>query len=65
LGGSSITANRGKILERANQKYFLTFHPAAAIYNKTILSTLEADLKKLAIEVDMEKERKLSLEDYS
>ena len=55
LGGNSITANRGKIMEWANQKYFLTFHPAAAMYNKTILSTLEADLKKLAVEVDKEK----------
>ncbi|MCI0561232.1 MAG: uracil-DNA glycosylase, partial [Nitrososphaera sp.] len=32
LGGSSITANRGKIVERSGQKYFLTIHPAAAIY---------------------------------
>jgi uracil-DNA glycosylase len=65
LGGSSITANRGKIVERAGQKYFLTFHPAAAIYNKSLLSALEADLKKLAIEINKEKESKVSFEDYS
>jgi uracil-DNA glycosylase len=65
LGGSSITANRGKIVERAGQKYFLTFHPAAAIYNKRLLSALEADLKKLAIEINKEKESGVSLEDYS
>jgi DNA polymerase len=62
LGGSSITANRGKIVEKAGQKYFLTYHPAAAIYNKSLLSSLEADLKKLAKEIKEEKES--SMEDY-
>lgn len=62
LGGSSITANRGKIVEKAGQKYFLTYHPAAAIYNKSLLSSLEADLKKLSKEI--KKEGKSSLEDY-
>ena len=64
LGGSSITANRGKIIERGGQKYFLTFHPAAVIYNKGLLSALEADLKKLAAEINKEEEREASLEDY-
>jgi DNA polymerase len=64
LGGSSITANRGKIVERAGQKYFLTFHPAAVIYNKDLLSELEADLKKLAVEINKEEESEVSLEDY-
>jgi uracil-DNA glycosylase len=65
LGGSSITANRGKIVERSGQKYFSTFHPAAVIYNKKLLSTLEADLKKLAAEINKEEEEsKASLEDY-
>ena len=64
LGGSSINANRGKIVERSGQKYFSTFHPAAVIYNKNLLSTLEADLKKLAAEINKEEESKASLEDY-
>jgi len=65
LGRSSITAVRGKIVERAGQKYFSTFHPAAAIYNKNLLPALEADLKKLAREINREKEeKKASLEDY-
>lgn len=64
LGGSSITASRGKIVERAGQKYFLTFHPAAVIYNKGLLSALEADLKKLAIEINKEDKNEASLEDY-
>lgn len=63
LGGGSITTNRGKIVERAGQKYFLTFHPAAAIYNKNLLSALEADLKKLANEIKKEEGRR-SMEDY-
>jgi len=61
LGGSSIAVNRGKIVEKAGQKYFLTYHPAAAIYNRSLLSTLEADLKKLAREI---KDEKASMEDY-
>jgi uracil-DNA glycosylase family 4 len=64
LGGSSISASRGKIVERAGQKYFLTFHPAAVIYNKGLLSALEADLKKLAVEINKEEESEASLEDY-
>lgn len=63
LGGSSITTNRGKIVEKAGQKYFLTYHPAAAIYNRSLLSALEADLKKLAKEIKKE-EGKSSMEDY-
>lgn len=62
LGGSSITANRGKIVEKEGQKYFLTFHPAAAIYNKSLLAALETDLKKLAKEI--KEESKSSMEDY-
>jgi hypothetical protein len=51
-------------LKRAGQKYFLTFHPAAVIYNKGLLSVLEADLKKLAVEINKDEEREASLEDY-
>lgn len=64
LGGSSITASRGKIIERSGQKYFSTFHPAAIIYNKSLRSTLEADLKRLAAEINKKEESKESLEDY-
>ena len=63
LGGGSITTNRGKIVERGGQKYFLTFHPAAAIYNKNLIAALEADLKKLAKEIT-KGEGRVSMEDY-
>jgi len=48
LGGDSITASRGKLVSSKGRKYFLTIHPAAAIYNKKFLSVLEADIKALA-----------------
>jgi len=65
LGGSSITANRGKIVEKSGQKYFLTIHPAAAIYKKSLLSVLETDLKKLAAEIrGLEQQGTSSMEDY-
>jgi uracil-DNA glycosylase len=64
LGGSSITANRGKIIEKAGQKYFLTIHPAAAIYNRSMLSLLEVDLRKLAKEVKKVEDGGASLEDF-
>jgi len=64
LGGNSITADRGKIVEKAGQKYFLTIHPAAAIYNRKLLSVLESDLQKLANEIKEKKGNKNSMEDY-
>jgi DNA polymerase len=64
LGGGSITADRGKIVEKAGQKYFLTIHPAAAIYRKTLVSVLEADLKKLARALNAMEDAGNSLEEY-
>lgn len=51
LGGKSITTNRGKIVKKNGQKYFLTVHPAAAIYDKNLRSVLENDLSKLFQEI--------------
>jgi hypothetical protein len=42
----------------------LTFHPAAVIYNKDLRPALQADLKKLATEINKDEENKVSLEDY-
>jgi DNA polymerase len=64
LGGGSITANRGKIIEKAGQKYFLTIHPAAAIYRKSLTSVLESDLKKLASALNAMEDDRNSLEEY-
>ena len=66
LGGKSITKNRGKIMERNRQKYFLTIHPAAAIYNKNLRSVINNDLFILSKEIKkMEYDNKrTSLLDY-
>ena len=66
LGGKSIIKNRGKIIEKNGQKYFLTIHPAAAIYNKNLRSVLNNDLFILSKEIKkMEYDNKrTSLLDY-
>lgn len=66
LGGKSITKNRGKIMERNRQKYFLTIHPAAAIYNKNLRSVLNNDLFILSKEIKKMEydDKRTSLLDY-
>lgn len=51
LGGKSIVENRGKIIEKSGQKYLITIHPAAAIYNRNLLHMLEDDLSSLYKEI--------------
>ena len=48
LGQGEITKNRGKIIEKNGRKYFLTFHPAAIIYNQELASIFESDIAVLA-----------------
>lgn len=59
LGGNSITKNRGKIIEKNGQLYFLTIHPAAAIYNQELKSILKNDMEKLIEIVDQLKNNKI------
>ena len=47
LGGSEITKYRGKIVKNMNQLYFLTIHPAATIYNQSLIDVLDSDIAKL------------------
>ena len=54
LGGKAINANMGKFINKCGQKYFLTIHPAAAIYNKSYLSVLKRDIFKLSRETKKE-----------
>jgi uracil-DNA glycosylase len=51
LGGKSIIADRGRIVQRDRQKYFLTIHPASAIYNKSLHLVLYEDIRKLSKEL--------------
>jgi uracil-DNA glycosylase len=48
LGQGEITKNRGKIIEKNGKKYFLTFHPAAIIYNQELAAIFESDIATLA-----------------
>jgi DNA polymerase len=57
LGGKSIVADRGKIVEKGGRRYFLTVHPASTIYNRSLRSALENDLSILAREVRREPKR--------
>lgn len=52
LGGKSIKQNRGKIVKREGQKYLITIHPAATIYNKNLRHVLEDDLSSLSHEIN-------------
>ncbi|MGI0026463.1 MAG: uracil-DNA glycosylase [Nitrosopumilaceae archaeon] len=47
LGGDSITKNRGKIIKKNDQLYFLTIHPAAVIYTPSLKQVLKDDIKTL------------------
>ena len=48
LGGTEITKNRGKVIQKDKKSYFVTIHPAATIYNQDLLKYLKKDMKKLA-----------------
>lgn len=47
LGQGEITKNHGKIIEKEGIRYFLTFHPAAIIYNQELARTFEEDIISL------------------
>lgn len=47
LGGSEITKNRGRLIKHDDMLYYVTIHPAAAIYNPTLASVLESDIQHL------------------
>ena len=48
LDGNEITKNRGKMIRKGTQWYFITIHPAAVIYNPELKQVLKDDLKLLA-----------------
>ena len=51
LGGKEITKNHGKIITKDNRVYFVTFHPAAVIYNQKLGEIFKNDIKKLVNEL--------------
>jgi len=44
----SISQHRGKILRKNGIDYFITYHPAATIYNRNLILDFENDIKHLA-----------------
>ena len=66
LGGQNITQNRGKSMKKDGKLYFLTIHPAAAIYNQELLAELKNDMKKLVkLLSDIKKGKKINDESTS
>ncbi len=47
LGQGEITKNHGQTIKKDGNLYFVTFHPAAVIYNQNLGSLLEQDIEKL------------------
>ncbi len=49
LQGKEISKNHGRIVYKKNRVYFITFHPAALIYNKKLEKIFNDVIKKLVI----------------
>jgi len=47
LNGKEISKNHGKIIDKDDKTYFVTFHPAAMIYNKKLDAVFKNDIKNL------------------
>ena len=47
LGGKEISKNHGKFISKDNHMYFVTYHPAATIYNQKLVSIFKNDIKEL------------------
>ena len=67
LGGSEIMKFRGKIVQKNNQLYFLTVHPAATIYNQKLIDVLNEDIVKLfELVKELKNKKKISIDiEYS
>ena len=51
LGGKEISKNHGKFISKDTRVYFVTFHPAATIYNQKLVDVFKNDIKKLVNEL--------------
>ena len=47
LNGNEISKNHGKLVSKNGRTYFITFHPAAIIYNQKLASAFQNDIKKI------------------
>ncbi len=57
LGLEYMTRHRGKIINRPPLKYFITYHPAATIYNNKLKQVFFEDIIELARIVNYEDQR--------
>jgi uracil-DNA glycosylase len=57
LGLKYMTPYRGQIVNRPPLKYFITYHPAATIYNNKLKQIFFEDIQKLAKIVNAQDER--------
>ena len=57
LGGKEISKNHGKFISKDDRMYFITFHPAATIYNQKLVEIFKNDIKKLVNELQKIKQR--------
>ncbi|MGC2598759.1 MAG: uracil-DNA glycosylase [Nitrososphaeraceae archaeon] len=53
IGGDGFSSDRGRILKKNGQTYLITFHPAAAIYNKSLIESLKTDFTKMSSELGL------------
>ena len=47
LNGKCVSKNHGKIINKDKRMYFISYHPAAAIYNPKLGKIFKNDIKKL------------------
>ncbi len=48
LGGKEISKNHGNFVEKDGRTFFITYHPAATIYNQKLIDELKEDFKKVS-----------------
>jgi DNA polymerase len=62
LGLEHMTSYRGKTISRPPLRYFVTYHPAATIYNNKLKQTFYSDIQKL---FNLVKGENMTLDGYS
>ncbi len=64
IGPYSISKMRGRVMEKNGRKFFLTYHPAAAIYNPSLKEQFFKDIEKLMDILSKEKRAGGTLDEY-
>jgi len=65
LNIKSVSAIKGKVIKKDNRVYFVTYHPAVALYNPSKKDELRRDFKQFVeIYKKVKKNKKITLEDF-